>query len=140
MDTSLQESLRRERIKNRTIPYDIDTVLHELKKIEPTSDDVMFRLDIIGYEYGDLQRALVYMKRFKDTDKVKAYNAEGKLALADMLTMLQMLCITLDWDFEELRKLGVEHLRERQHEFIEKKMARYRIASALQYCKWMIDT
>lgn len=66
--------------------------------------------------------ALVYAKRFSsDIDKIKGYHAEGKLAVADMLTMIQMLCITLNWNFDELRKLGVEHLRERQHEFIEQK-------------------
>lgn len=118
----LQESLRKERLKNRAVPNDIEAILKELKKIEPTSDNIMFRLNIIGYEFGDLQRALVYAKRFPD-DKIKqkGYYAEGKLALADMLTMLQMLCISLGWNFEELRKLGVEHLRERQHEFIEQK-------------------
>lgn len=116
---NFEELLRKERVNRRAIPNDIDSQLKELKKIEPTSDNIMVRLNIIGYEYGDLQRALVYAERFRNDDiKVKGYYGEGKLAVADMITMLHMLCISLGWNFEELRKYGVEHLKERQHDFI----------------------
>lgn len=105
---------------------DIEKVLAELKKNEPTSDNKFFRLSIIAYEFGDLNRAIVYANRFNESNKTQYGSkwkdpdgilAEGKLALADMLTQIQMLCLTLEWDFEELRELGANHLRERQKDF-----------------------
>lgn len=61
-------------------------------------------MNIIMYELGDLARAAVYAERFKKSDKVmfrdgfKDRNtilAEGKLAMADLLTQLHMLCISM---------------------------------------------
>ncbi len=104
----------------------IERNLRELKKNEPTSDNELFRLAIINYELGDLNRAIVYANRFRDSDKAlfrdgfkneEAILAEGKLAMADLLTMLNMLCITMNWDFTEMRKLGMEHLKEREKDF-----------------------
>lgn len=104
----------------------INTALCELKKNEPTSDNVFFRLAIINYELGDLNRAIVYAHRFRNSDKAlfkdgfkseEVILSEGKLAMADLLTQLNMLCITMNWNFNELRRLGVEHLDERQKDF-----------------------
>ncbi len=78
------------------------------------------------YELGDLARAIVYAERFRKSDKVMFRNgfkdkntilAEGKLAMADLLTQLHMLCISMDWDIENLREIGVQHLAERQQDF-----------------------
>jgi hypothetical protein len=108
------------------ISKQIDTVLRDLKSNEPTSDNEFFRMNIIMYELGDLSRALVYAERFRNTDKVmfrdgfKDKNtilAEGKLAMADLLTQLHMLCISMDWDIENLREMGAQHLAERQQDF-----------------------
>ena len=44
--------------------------------------------------------------------------ANGKLALADSLAQLYLLCRTLEWNFHELRKLGADHLAERYKDFI----------------------
>lgn len=104
----------------------INKMLKELKKNEPTSDNEFFRLAIINYELGDLNRAIVYSNRFKNSKKALFRDgfkdrdvilSEGKLAMADLLTQLNMLCISMDWDFTELRKLGAEHLKERQKDF-----------------------
>lgn len=97
---------------------DIDRLLSELKKNEPGSDDQFFRLSIIAYEIGDLHRSIVYANRFKDDKKIKiAHLAHGKLALADVLTQLYLLCLSLEWDFNQLRELGVLHLQERHEDF-----------------------
>jgi len=104
----------------------INETLHTLKSIEPTSDNELFRMNIIMYELGDLARAIVYAERFRNSDKVMFRNgfkdkntilAEGKLAMADLLTQLHMLCISMDWDFENLREIGAQHLAERQQDF-----------------------
>jgi len=100
------------------IVSDIDKGLIELKGNEPTSDNQFFRMSIIGYELGDLHRAIVYATRFKDDKKMRtAHLANGKLAMADLLTQLYLLCSTLEWDFNTLRKLGLDHLRERHGDF-----------------------
>ena len=108
-------------INNETsndIISDIDKGLIELKGNEPDSDSQFFRMSIIGYELGDLNRAIVYAKRFKDDKRAStAYLANGKLAMADLLTQLYLLCLTLEWDFNTLRKLGLDHLRERHDDF-----------------------
>ncbi len=93
-------------------------LLSELKKNEPSSDDQFFRLSIIAYEIGDLHRSIVYAKRFKDDEKMRvAHLAHGKLALADALTQLYLLCLSLKWDFDKLRELGALHLQERHEDF-----------------------
>jgi hypothetical protein len=98
----------------------IDELLVELKNNEPTSDNQFFRLAIIAYEVGDINRSIVYAERFKeDKDARIAYLANGKLAMADALTQLYLLCQSLGWNFHELRKLGAEHLKERHYDFKE---------------------
>lgn len=100
------------------VTCDVDQLLSELKKNEPSSDDQFFRLSIIAYEIGDLHRAAVYANRFKDDEKMRiAHLAHGKLALADVLTQLYLLCLSLDWDFNKLRELGALHLQERHEDF-----------------------
>ena len=97
---------------------DIDQLLSELKKNEPSSDEQFFRLSIIAYEIGDLHRAVVYANRFKNDEKMRiAHLAHGKLALADALTQLYLLCLSLGWDFNKLRELGALHLEERHEDF-----------------------
>ena len=97
---------------------DIEKLLVELKKNEPTSDNQFFRLAIIAYEIGDLNRSIAFAERFRNDEKTRiAHLANGKLAMADVLTQLYLLCISLEWDFYALRRLGVEHLKERQEDF-----------------------
>jgi len=81
---------------------------------EPRSN-VFFRLCIIAYEFGDLCRDVVYMHRFP-LEKA-AHKANAKLSLADLFTQLSLLCKELEFDEEELRRLGWQHLSERYKEF-----------------------
>lgn len=125
-DVPYIQQLRKERQQRKQFPIpeksDVEKMLIELKKVEPTSNNEFFRLCICSYEFGDLSRAVVYHNRFKSSKKVlfgngfkspEAILAEGKLAMADLLTQLNLLCISMHWDFEELRKLGTQHLAER---------------------------
>lgn len=100
-----------------SIGYEIERELIELKKEEPDAD-IFFRLAIIGYEFGYVQRALAYAHRFKENEAEReAYLADAKLEIADLLTQIHMLCIFKNWDFEGLRKLGVQHIKERFEDF-----------------------
>lgn len=113
----------------------VDELLDELKSHEPDSDNLFFRNSIIGYEWGDLQRAIVYAERFTNKETVSKVDdkkkvmfrdgfkdrdtvlSEGKLAMADLLTQLYLLCSSLGWDWDKLRELGAQHLKERYEDF-----------------------
>ncbi len=96
----------------------VDNKLRYLKSQELSSDNLFFRLAIIDYELGDLTRSIVYSERFiKEAMFRDGMLAEGKLAMADVLTQLYLLCISLGWNFGELRKIGAKHLEERQKDF-----------------------
>ncbi len=60
-------------------------MLIELKKNEPTSDNQFFRLAILMYEMGDINRSIVY---YSKTTKKQ-----------------ELLIWLIGWDFNELRKL-----------------------------------
>lgn len=88
--------------------------IEELKAKEPKAN-IFFRLSVIAYEFGDLNRDIVYMHRFPEEKNV--HKAHMKLSLADLLTQLSLLCRELEFDEEELRKFGLAHLREKYAEF-----------------------
>lgn len=106
---------------NKNESYDIEKKLKELKKNEPSSDNIFRRLAIIGYEYGFVQRHLTYAEIFNQDEKEKKVHlASAKLELADLITQINILCITMKWDLEELRRLGAQHLEERHEDFKRK--------------------
>lgn len=118
---------KRRELPKEKLTLNFESMLQELKKNEPTSDNLFFRTNIIMYEFGDLCRSIVYAERFKNTDKPLFRNgfkdnstilAEGKLAMADMITQIRMLCLSLGWNFNELSELGIQHLEERQKEHV----------------------
>jgi len=100
----------------------LDNSLKELKRLEPTSDNLFFRLTIIGYEivkaFGSLEHAIVYAERFKNDNKSRqAYLKNAQLELGDCFTQLQLLCETYGFDLTETRLLGLQHLKERHEDF-----------------------
>ena len=118
-----QRKIIKKELPEKLLHNNFEYYIKELKKNEPTSDNEFFRTNIIMYEFGDLCRAIVYANRFKNTDKImfrdgfKDVNiimSEGKLAMADMITQLRMLCVSLNWNFDEVSELGIKHLEERQ--------------------------
>lgn len=127
LDKTIKE-IQENRKKQRELPKEklslnFEHYIKELKKNEPSSNNEFFRTNIIMYEFGDLCRAIVYANRFKNIDKTmfrdgfkdnQTIMSEGKLAMADMITQLRMLCVTLEWNFDKLSELGIKHLEERQ--------------------------
>jgi len=118
-----QRKIIKKELPEKLLHNNFEYYIKELKKNEPTSDNEFFRTNIIMYEFGDLCRAIVYANRFKNTDKImfrdgfKDVNiimSEGKLAMADMITQLRMICVSLNWNFDEVSELGIKHLEERQ--------------------------
>lgn len=91
--------------------------MDEIEKLRQKEQNasVFFRLSIIAYEFGDLNRDIVYMNRFPKESN--AHKAHMKLSMADLLIQLSILCRELDLDEDEIRKLGVAHLREKYEEF-----------------------
>jgi len=119
----LKEPQKEKGLPENLLHNNFEYYIKELKKNEPTSDNEFFRTNIIMYEFGDLCRAIVYAQRFKNSDKIMFRDgfkncdtilSEGKLAMADMITQLRMLCVSLNWSFDELSELGIKHLEERQ--------------------------
>jgi hypothetical protein len=76
---------------------------------------IFFRLSIISYELGDLNRDIAYMHRFPKESN--AHRANVKLSLADLMVQLSLLCNELGFDEGELRELGWKHLEEKYEEF-----------------------
>ena len=71
-------------------------------KPEPISET----LNVLGYEFGDLQKALTYMRFYPEYEI--AYRGECRVAIADMIAQLELICETLGMDWEDMRKLGDE--------------------------------
>ena len=118
--------LREERIKRRGIPDPISKKLSDLKKKEPDSDKPFFRLAIIGYEIGktlsSLEHAIVYYERFKqgiidDEKERNAYLRNAQIEIGDCFTQLELLCNTYNFNVDETRALGAQHLAERHEDF-----------------------
>jgi hypothetical protein len=77
--------------------------------------NIFYRLNIIGYELGDLMKDIAYMHRFpKETD---AHRANAKLSLADLIVQISLLCDELGFNEDELKELGWKHLEEKYKEF-----------------------
>lgn len=75
-----------------------------LKKRHGKPEPVSETLNVLGYELGDLNKALTYMRFYPDY-KV-AYVGEGKAAMADLIAQAELICEMMGWDWEDLRALG----------------------------------
>lgn len=95
----------------------INQSLKQLKFKEPLTT-LTFRLAIIEYELDRVAHYCVYKERFP---QIKQLRGNLKLELADAITMLHMLCLDLELDFDALQTLGLKHLRERYEDFVEDK-------------------
>jgi len=130
------DKIRLQRKKDRNVPVDngdtffLEEELRMLRDKDKNKGNLNFRLNIIEYELGDLSRATVYAQCFNScTFKEKKINdkaimGEGKLAMADLLIQLNFYCLEVGWSFDELRKLGLQHLKERYKDFERDKIKR----------------
>lgn len=73
------------------------------------------RMNIITYELGKAVHSIFYALRFPNDKKV--HLKEAKLELGDLITQINMLCQELGLNFDEVRNLGLEHIKERYIEF-----------------------
>ena len=80
------------------------------------------RLDIMTYQLGEAVKFYkVYGKAYADDDgKVKGYESEGMLALANLIVQFELFCVSKNINFNELRDLGYEHLQVKAKEVHEK--------------------
>ena len=76
------------------------------------------RTSIMGYELGAVQQFAVKNNQ-KDLNPMikRGLEEEAKLGMADLITTCRMFCIDNFWSFDEIQKLGLDHLKERHEEF-----------------------
>lgn len=96
----------------------LDKEIFELRQKEK-KNTLLGRVAIITYEWGKTVHSLLYSERFSEDKNLHLVNA--KVELGDLLTMIHMLCQETGFDFEELRKTGLEHAKERYKEFEDNK-------------------
>ncbi len=96
----------------------IDRMVHDLRMKEQ-SNTINGRMNIITYKWGKTVHSILYSIRFPDQKKAHQQNA--KLELGDTLTMINILCQELGFNFDEVRELGLLHTSERYDEFEQNK-------------------
>ena len=80
---------------------------------------------IMTYELGGIIRSLVYaehMGRQGRKDRQKAYLAEARVGLADLMTQSQLLAEQMGWRPIDLENDGLERFLERMQEIKEGKL------------------
>ena len=99
---------------------EISKELRRLHNQEPphTNTTKIIRTNIMGYELGAIQQFTTKNNQ-KSLDPIikKGLEEEAKLGMADLIITCRMLCIDNFWSFDEIQKLGLEHLKERHKEF-----------------------
>jgi len=76
---------------------------------------------VLIYELGDLTKAVSRMIWYpKDNVMYKAYRAEAKRALGDMVTQIYLTCEYLELDFNEVKEFGYLALKEKVEEWKKK--------------------
>lgn len=84
-------------------------------KMKEKPNTISGRMNIISYELGYAIRSVLYSLRFPKDKNIHMKQAE--LELADTIIQLNMLCIELGLDFDNLREKGLLHLSERYDDF-----------------------
>lgn len=95
-------------------PEELNTLLRRTLNFE-ANRSINKRLNIICYELGDVNKQVVYSQQFPDYSR-----GELKIALAELITMINALCIDLGEDFDSLREFGISKLAEDYKRFEER--------------------
>lgn len=107
-------------LKNGKEVVQISKELRRLRNQEPQSSDTknIIRTNIMGYELGAIQEFTTKNAQ-NGLDPVikKGYEANAKLGMADLIIQCRMLCLDNYWEFDEIQKLGLQHLKERHEDF-----------------------
>ena len=98
---------------------EITKELRRLLNKEPQMENrCIMRAAIMGYELGPIQQFAVYNGRLKMSEgRLRGYEENAKLGMADLITQCRMMCLENGWNFDEIQKMGLDHLKERQKEF-----------------------
>ena len=107
-------------LKNGQIEIEITKELRRLHAQEPRKSNQRFilRTNIMGYELGDLQKYTTKNAQENLPEQIKkGLEANAKLAMADLIIQCRMLCMDQYWNFDEIQKLGLNHLKERHLDF-----------------------
>lgn len=90
------------------------TKINELRSKEK-KNTIEGRLCILSYELGRAINSIYYSIRFPN-DK-STHLKLARIEVGDLITQIQVLCQELGWDFEEVRREGLQHTEERYQDF-----------------------
>ena len=96
----------------------IETIyFEEINKLrtQEKKNTIEGRLCILTYELGRMINSAYYSIRFPEDKSIHLKLA--KIEMGDLITQIQMFCQEVGWDFDEVRKEGLEHIKERYKEF-----------------------
>jgi len=100
---------------------EITKELFALRKLEPGSSPMrsILRTNIMGYELGAIQEFTSKNSQERLPEHIKqGLKDEAMLGMADLITQCRMLCLDIPgWNFDEIQKLGLDHLKERHEDF-----------------------
>lgn len=95
-----------------TFPQDLlEKIRSYIRGLKPRHTEkyaVLWQSMVCSWQFHELQRSIAYYVRFKD----KAYLAEAKTHLADLLMQVVAMCLVLDIDPNEIWKMGFNRLEE----------------------------
>lgn len=95
---------------------EITKTLKKLRRLDKTS--LTARTTIMGYELGSIQEyAIRKVQKDFDPNVLKVLEENAKLGMADLITTCRMFSLDCGWDFDEIQKLGLEHIQERFKDF-----------------------
>ncbi|MCK4527997.1 hypothetical protein KAW18_11565 [candidate division WOR-3 bacterium] len=107
-------------LKNGKEVVQISKELRRLRNQEPQSSDTknIIRTNIMGYELGAIQQFTTKNSQSNLPEPIKrGLEAEAKLGMADLIIQCRMLCLDMYWNFDEIQKIGLQHLKERHEDF-----------------------
>lgn len=86
--------------------------LHGIEKDGVTPEQ---RVLILQHQIGEAGYCIMKSRRFPDDEA--GYLAAAKLGVADTMVQLEMLCLDLGWQPDEIKRMGLQHTWERFRDF-----------------------
>lgn len=96
---------------------DLNVELEKIKErlfAQRIQRDPFYRLALTGYQYGYLQKCVVYTEYYGE----KGFKSEIKLQVADLCTQALLLAMLFGLDPEDTLRLGLDRIKE----FCDKRM------------------
>lgn len=93
----------------------IEPSSHFLHGIEKDGVSPEQRMLILQHQIGEAGYAIMKSRRFPDDEA--GYLAAAKLGVADAMVQIEMLCLDLGWNPDEIKKMGLQHTWERFKDF-----------------------